>query len=456
MTRRLPSRRTARRGVAMLLALVFLAMFTSLAVGLAASADMNMAVSRNRINIHQASAMAEVGVQLVQKHVGGVTIPPSHNAADVHAAIGNQLRTALNGSSMVNADGITWNSSAVTVPVITLTRADNRSGTINLTIAASGGALDDTTVTVHSTGQFGSATRAVTYNLSTQRGRTALNDYGVASRSAVSMTGNAIIQGANNPSEGSVLSATYSTTNAIRMVGNAYVSGDVSVVNPNGNISKTGNVTIVGQQRIGVQEPQWPQVDQSVFVPYATNVQSTGSSANLTLSNVRIPPNSNPTFSGNITIYGVVYVQSPNKVTFSGNANLIGCIVCETPAVNNLSNNQVKFTGNLTTSGVENLPAGSQYDGLRDLTGSFLLAPGFSAQFSGNFNTINGCMVASEFKFTGNSGGIVKGGVVNLQDSTFEMSGNSPIIIDKQHAVEEPAGIVSSYKLVCVTGSYVE
>jgi len=456
MTRRLPSRRAARRGVAMLLALVFLAMFTSLAVGLAASADMNMAVSRNRINIHQASAMAEVGVQLVQKHVGGITIPPSHNAADVHAAIGNQLRTALNGSSMVNADGITWNATSVTVPVITLTRADNRSGTINLTIAASGGALDDTTVTVHSTGQFGSATCAVTYNLSTQRGRTALNDFGVASKSPVSMTGNAIIMGANTPSEGSILSATYSTTNAIQLVGNDTISGDVGVVNPNGQISTTGNVIIVGQQRIGVQEPQWPQVDQSVFIPYATNVQSSGGSANMVLSNIRIPPNSNPTFSGNLTIFGVVYIQSPNKVTFAGNTNLIGCVICETPAVNNLNNNQVKFTGNLTTSGVENLPAGSQYDGLRDLTGSFLLAPGFSAQFSGNFNTINGCMVASEYKFTGNSGGIIKGGVVNLQDSTFQMSGDSPIIIDKQHAVEEPAGIVSSYKLVCVTGSYVE
>ena len=458
MTRRLPSRRAARRGVAMLLALVFLAMFTSLAVGLAASADMNMAVSRNRINIHQASAMAEVGVQLVQKHVGGITIPPSHNAADVHAAIGNQLRTALNGSSMVNADGITWNATSVTVPVITLTRADNRSGTINLTIAASGGALDDTTVTVHSTGQFGSATCAVTYNLSTQRGRTALNDFGIASKSPVRMTGNAIIRGidAAHSSDGSILSATYSTTNAIQLVGNDYVSGDVGVVNPNGQISTTGNVIIVGQQRIGVQEPQWPQVDQSVFIPYATNVQSSGGSANMVLSNIRIPPNSNPTFSGNLTIFGVVYIQSPNKVTFAGNTNLIGCVICETPAVNNLNNNQVKFTGNLTTSGVENLPAGSQYDGLRDLTGSFLLAPGFSAQFSGNFNTINGCMVASEFKFTGNSGGIVKGGVVNLQDSTFQMSGDSPIIIDKQHAVEEPAGIVSSYKLVCVTGSYVE
>jgi hypothetical protein len=442
--------------VALLIVLLFLALFASLAVGIAASADMNMAVARNRLHTTQASALAETGVQLVQKHVGGLAVPATHNAADLHQAIAQQLQAALAGSTMVNVNDITWDASGVTVPTITLTRTDNRSGTLNITIAAGGGALDDTTVIVTSTAHFGNATQAVTYNLTTQRGHTVLSDYGMASRSAVSMSGNARIEGANDPLEGSVLSATYSTPNAIQMTGNAYVSGDVSVVNPNGQVRMTGNSIIDGQQRLGVMEPQWPQVDQSVFTPYATNVRSSGSSGSVILSNVRIPPNSNPTFSGSTVIYGVLYIQSPNKVTFSGDCNIVGTIVCETPAVDNLTSNYVKFSGNVTTAGVESLPPDSQYDGLRSLTGSFLLAPGFSAQFSGNFNTVNGCMVASEFKFTGNAGGRIRGGVVNLRDSSFVMSGNAPIIIDKAGTVEHPAGIVSSYYLVCVSGSYAE
>jgi hypothetical protein len=151
-----------------------------------------------------------------------------------------------------------------------------------------------------------------------------------------------------------------------------------------------------------------------------------------------------------------VYVQAPNKVTFSGNVTVIGCIVADQPAVDNLTANQIKFTGNVATSGVESLPAGAQYDGLRALTGSFLLAPGFSTQFTGNFSTVNGCMVASEFKFTGNAGGTIKGGVVNLRDSTFQLTGNANLVIDRQGAVANPAGIVSSTKLVCVSGSYAE
>ena len=446
----------ARGGVALLVVLIFLALFTSLAVGLAASADMNAAVARNRFNINQAAALAETGVQLVQKHVGGLAVPATHSAADLHQAIGQQLQTAWSGSSMVNASGITWNASRVTVPAITLARADTRSGTVDLVIAASGGALDNTTVTITSVGQFGNAARSVTYNLTVQRGHTVLTDYGIASKSPVVMTGDARLLGANDPSEGSILSATYSVTNAVQMTGNDYVSGNVDVVNPDGRISKTGNCIIAGQQRVGVVEPEWPQVDQSVFTPYATNVQSSGGSANYTLSNIRIPPNTNPTFSGNVTITGVCYIQSPNKVQFSGNCNITGVIICETPAIDNLNNNYVKFTGNVTTSGVENLPAGSQYDGLRDLTGSFLLAPGFSAQFSGNFSTINGCLVASEFKFTGDANGRIKGGCVNLRDSTFQMTGNANLTIDKNGAVENPAGLVSSYRLVCISGSYVE
>ena len=135
---------------------------------------------------------------------------------------------------------------------------------------------------------------------------------------------------------------------------------------------------------------------------------------------------------------------------------MTGVIVCDMPASPNLTANQVKFTGNVTAYGVENLPAGAQYDGLRTLTGSFLLAPGFDAEFTGNSTVVNGVMVASQFGFTGNSGGRIKGGVVCLADSSFRLTGNSPLVIDKSGTPDNPAGIVSSYNLVCVSGSYTE
>jgi filamentous hemagglutinin family protein len=449
-------KRAARRGVALLLTMIFLAIFACLAVAIVTATDANLTIARNRIESGQAAAFAETGVQMIRLGVGGVTVPGTHNAADVHNAIVTQLQSVFTGSHMVNSASISAGAGGVTVPMITVARPDGRTGTISLIILSSGGAQDATTITISSTGRFGGACRTVTYNMTVQRGRSIFSVYGLASKSAITMTGNASITGANNPQEANVLSDTYSTTNAIQLTGNINVAGDVAVCNPDGNIRKTGNIHIGGQQIIGAPEPEWPQVDITPFTPYATNVRSTGASGNITLSNIRIPANSNPTFSGNTTINGVVYVQSPNKVSFTGNVTMVGVIVCDTPAIYNLSNNQVSFTGNVTSQGVESLPAGAQYDGLRSLTGSFLLAPGFSARFTGNSTMVNGCMVASGFTFTGNSGGRVKGGIVNLADSSFTLTGNSPLIIDKNGFPDNPAGLVSSYKVVCIPGSYAE
>ena len=455
MSNRQDNRVCARRGMAFVITLIFLALFACLAVAIAATADSNLTIARNRIEGQQASAFAGTGIQMMQVSLGGMPVSGAADATAMHSLIRTHLASDFAGSTMVNVNGISSNAGGVTMPVMSLTRADGRSGLVNVTIQASGGSQDNTTITVHSAAGYGGAARTAAYNMTVQRGSSVLNDFGIASKSAVSMTGNAQILGLHNPHEADIMSATYSTTNAIQLTGNVGIGGDVVVINPDGRISKTGNVTIGGTQTIGASEPQWPQVDISPFTPYATNVQSSGGS-NLTLSNITIPPNTNPTFSGNTTIRGVVYIQAPNKVTFSGNTTIIGAIVADQPAVDNLTANQIKFTGSVSTAGVESLPADAQYDGLRALTGSFLLAPGFSTQFTGNFNTVNGCLVASEFKFTGNAGGTLKGGVVNLRDSTFQMTGNARLVIDREGAAANPAGIVSSTKLVCVSGSYAE
>jgi hypothetical protein len=456
MTLRILTKAGGRRGIAMLVTLLFLALFACLAVAIAASANMNMILTRNRFQAQQAGALAETGLQFTQRHLGGLRVPATDNASDLHKAIAEQLAIVLVDSPMVNAAAIHWDATQVTLPAITLLRPDGRMGELDLCIMASGGTADNTTVTIDSTGHFGTAARRSLYNMTVQRGRSVLLDYGIASKSPIAFVGNARIAGANRPEEGSVLSATYSTTQAITMTGNCSTSGDVAIVNPQGQIVKRGTVTIQGAERIGVDEPEWPEVDVSVFRPYATNVYSGSGAGDLTLSNIIIPPNTNPTFSGNVTIQGVVYVQSPNKVMFSGNTTVVGVIVCEEPAVNDLKKNYVHFTGNMSTSGVENLPADPAYDGLRELTGTFLLAPGFSTKFTGNFSTINGCVVASAFEFSGDASGRIKGGVLNLRDSTFRIAGNAPILIDRDSASPNPAGLTTSWRLVCVSGSYSE
>jgi hypothetical protein len=447
----------ARPGLTFMVTLIFISLFACMAVAVASTAQSNMVVARNRVNTEQSLAMAQGGLCLMLKNVGGLNVSGAADASAVRQKIGTQLKAALANSSMLNANNITWDVSGVHVPTAIISRGDGSSGQFDMVLQPSGGAASGTIVTVTCVGRFGGASRSITYHMETQGGQWQLLDGGATVKGDIDISGNTTISGANNAAEGSLLSAS-TAKNAIKLSGNVGISGDVTVCNTAGAIKASGNVSIGGDRVIGAPEPDWPIVDISSFTPYATQTRTSGASGNITLSNIKIPPNTNPTFSGNTTINGVIYVQSPNRVTFSGNLTITGLIVCDEPAIDDLANNSLSFSGNVTINGVQSLPAGSQYDGLRNQTGSFLLAPGFAVSLSGNSTTINGCLVADQFTFSGNSTARIKGGIVSLGDNkTMRLSGNSGFIIDKSGINMHPAGLKSgAMQLVCVSGSYAE
>ena len=446
--------REAAAGYALMVALVFLTLFTALAVAIAASSDINMVIARNRGESHQAGALAETGLLLLEHHLGGLEVPGSFDAESLHQALASYLVTAWNGSSMLDAGDIWGDAEGVHFPPITVVRSDGRSGAIDVFLSADGGAAASPIITIESTGRFGKAARNVSYRMTTVDSWALLSRYGVASRSNIQMSGNAQVVGANEPTEGSILSATYVEMEAITLTGGVYVSGDVAVSNPEASISKKGKVSIDGSEIYGAETVSWPTPNPALFRPYATNVITSPPAPGTVLSNIYIPANTNPTFNSDVVINGVVYIEQPNQVKFNGNLTLCGMIV--TDEANNPTVNTITFAGNTSVLGVENLPPGNPYDGLRDLTGTFLLAPGFGAKFTGGFTTLNGSMVASGFEFSGNAGGTIRGSVVNLADSYFIVKGDVSLKFDHQNANPNPAGLIRPYILVCVPGSYEE
>jgi hypothetical protein len=287
-------------------------------------------------------------------------------------------------------------------------------------------------------------------------------DYGIVSRGPISLdaggSGNSMLKYVSTTSEGSLYTST--TTNpAIVMSGNACIQGDVYLSNPAGQLSLTSNYSIGGATgaaatdhvHIGVAPINIPEVDPTVFAPYATTIvdASTSFSGIKTFTDIRIKANTNPTFTGIITLKGVVYIEKPNKVTFNNcNLNITGVIV--TDPGHDTTNNQINFIGNITTAGIENLPdtgdssnMGTDFHDLRQLTGSFLLAPGFDVSFGGNFSTVNGMMAADAFAFSGNASGTVKGSIFNYGTSTLSLTGNTTLTFDHSAYQGEPCGFVS-------------
>src|SRR5205823_5214496 len=103
----------------------------------------------------------------------------------------------------------------------------------------------------------------------------------------------------------------------------------------------------------GIPAPLFPSVDTSGYLPYCTNTWTI--STGKTVVNCVVPPNANPTFNGNVTIQGILYIQTPNKVTFSGNTTIQGCIVVENNPTGTA--NTINFSGNVSASTIDTLPA---------------------------------------------------------------------------------------------------
>jgi len=331
-------------------------------------------------------------------------------------------------------------------------------------------------VTVNGTTGTGSVVKAVQLQYQKAANAGAILDYGVASAGTVATAGATYIQGATDPTKGSVLSADMTNTTPITLAGKA-VSGDVSIVNPAGSITvasgtSVGQTTdptkIPGHLHTGVPAPTFPWIDTTPFSTYATNTWTLGSgtiSGGQTLTNVTIPPNTNPTFTGNVTINGVLNIQSPNSVKFRGNATVNGVIVTDTAGSYNATQNQINFSGSVVATPLSALPTSNPaYDpNLVKLTGSFLLAPNYALSMAGDFGTIGGSIVAGTVKMSGNATGTVQGSVIAMYDSSVGgssssvyLSGSSDIIISSTGTTNYPTGMSFGNDFTPLPGTYAE
>ena len=450
-------RRRARNGMAMVLALAMLTVLATLSVAFVSSSVGSIRKATNVADIDGAQRQAESGLAFHHYILRGLTVPADVQGQDLILAVATSLRSRLDGTATLGGLSIVHDPNdldslsdpnTITIPSIVTSDRTNFSATLSL----SGEMGNVLSLSVTGRSGFVSRTVGVNLQLRTDDGSSFFLNHGIASKGTVRMTGNAKVLGVNDPNEANVLAATYSDNEVIDLTGNCEIDGDLSISNSEGYVSMSGNVSVGGVSssssevydhiHTGIGEVTFPEADPTVFEPFATNLvdASTSTSGDLTFTNIRIVAGTNTTFSGNITLNGVIFIEVPNDIHFSGNVQINGVIVTQDAGDDNYDQNTIKFTGNTTVQGVEALPAEPQFANLRELPGTFLLAPGFSAKFAGNFGTVAGYMAADEFKFAGNAGGTVKGGVINYGDTELRLTGNSEILIDRSDTPPIPPG----------------
>jgi hypothetical protein len=458
-----PGRRPARRrGIASLLAMLYMIIFSTLALGFYAAVTMASQLAHNDEKAMNAQIATESGLQFITYQLARVSVPGSTPPNQMMQEVYNDLVTQQGTSGNLAGRSIGLVGGTIYFPAGTneFVALDALGKGFRAEISDAG----DGFLKVKVQGRYRGTTisRAVEMYFQSVTRSTSVFDYGIVTRGPISIGGGGVIGGGGIAADGSVLSMSASST-PIMLSGTSGIAGNAYMTNPAGNVSISGGGVSIGgttdptlrAQHIfrGVEPPELPEVDSNIFLPYATNTYKPGQKV---YQNVIIPPNTNPTFNGDTEIQGVMYIKWPNAISFNSKAIIRGTIVVENGATPS-KNNAIAFGGGVEAYGVNtvpttDLPADAP---VRKILGSTLLAPGFSVSLAGSSGSIGGIMLANSFSFVGGSGGVINGTFIGLGDVEMKFTGGASIARTKPSG-PIPVGLVFSKTFKPQRNTYME
>jgi len=459
-----PSRNSAtqrQQGAALILSMIFVLIFSALAVSMASISGANAQIAANQQKADGARGCAESGLDVLRYWLNRVSMSGMTSAEDRFEHITNSLQSDLTDNCVTNI--VTYpGTTLIYIPDVTL---DSDKGQY---FRAWVWQSSVDILYLYVKGLYGGFehTLRVEYDF-TERAHNVF-DFGVASKGPLSLQGNIELDGVNISVESSVYIESADSALALSIIGNSQIAGDVSIVNPIAAVDlqggqagiggETGQDAIDNHVDFGVPPSEFPEPVPSYFLPYATNMldPNTDTSSDGTFENVRILPGTNPTFSGHVTLKGVIYIETPNVVTFTGTTDIMGIIVGDGDITDNSGVNRIEFQGDVVSLPVSDLPAEEQFEGLHEETGTFVVAPGFSLSFGGSFEALSGAIAGNGIEFFGNAGGTINGSIINYSDDDMMLSGNSDLYFNRSGTTEVPAGFVPEIILQYEPSSYTE
>jgi hypothetical protein len=432
-------------------------MLSGLAAAMAGFSGANVQIAENQQRAGRAFTSAQSGMEILRYYLTSVDIPavvPSHRIS----SISNSLQGILGGTNIaVSYDPTT---STLTIPSVVLHSGANQSFAATLTYGD-----DFDTLHVVVTGNSGAATKQVSVDYHFTTVGNPVFDWGIATKGPLRTQGNVEIEGFNEAFEASIYIESLDSALALDMTGKSAIAGLVTIANGSANVAISNSSSVHGAQgaaalqyiTIGAVPHEFPLPSPAEFAGYIQRTFDPASdpTSNVTLTNVEIPAGANPSFSGNTVIQGVMYIRAPNTVSFTGNATIHGLIVAEGAVEAPSELNHLDFGGTVASYDVSTLPP-AQFGDLTQQTGTFILAPGFSVCFRGNFSTLNGVIAASGVQFQGNAGGTINGSVINYSEDQMELAGNTDLVFNRSGRDRVPAGFQPSTIVQFQPESYCE
>ena len=448
-----------RRGFALIVSMIFVLIFSALAVSMVTISGTSLQVADNLCKANRARASAESGLEILRSWLSNISIsgntPENLRFYEITTSLHSYV--AANSSAEVYCQG-----SELVIPLVALDTGNEHS------FSATIHPIDLDTLQLNVTGVCDSFTRTISVNYEFSRRAHTVFDFGVASKGPLSLAGNIELEGTKVSVDASVYIESEGSNLALSITGNSQIAGDVQIVNPIANVhlqggqagigGETGDDAIENHVEFGAPPSEFPEPTPSHFESFIVNTidANTDTTADATFDNVRILAGTNPTFAGHVTLRGIVFVETPNVVNFAGTTDVIGIIVGDGSITDNSAVNRISFGGNVHSEPVTALPDETQFEGLHDQTGTFLMAPGFHVSFGGGFDSLSGAIAGNGIEFSGNAGGIINGSIINYSGEAMTLSGNSDLYFNRSGTSEAPAGFVPEIILQYDPDSYSE
>ncbi|HEV7300180.1 MAG TPA: hypothetical protein VGN72_12495 [Tepidisphaeraceae bacterium] len=455
--------------MACVLAMLFLVLFSMMAIGFFATFTINTQLSHNESSASRALTAAESGAEFVSYHLSHLT-PAATGASDAAAldSIYAQLATRLDGTGNAGGDGVGVDEDAAGEQYLAI---PSQAGGVErwMDLGASIGQarmtlrMTDGTLTLRSEGRNGAGHpigRGIEYDYRTVGGTWVSPGAGIITRSRVDMSNNARINGGN------VISLSTARP-SLTVVGSAGIAGDF-LYNPASSAPTINNGGwISGHRGPYSSAPELPTVDTSVFEQFVPARGTTGAkvitASNISWSptpftNVRVRANSNTTF-GSVVLNGVIFIETPNNVTFAGGCQVNGVIVTDTLGVS--GNNRITLSNGVPLRSVEtlnaaNFPAAERIAEVRNLAGAAILAPASEVYITGGatISGDGGTIVAKRFQMDNGINANIRGNIIILDSSTTFTRGGG--MLNFSNNPNPVPGLLGGNRLVVSRNSYRE
>ena len=432
-----------RKGAVLIVAMIFVLIFSALAVSMATMSGTNTQLASNQQKVDCALGSAESGLDVERYWLDTVIFPSNTPENKYFSTIMNSLGSNMDANSITN---IVLKKPFGIISPVTLDSITGQTFSGQMAISNSNPYI----LEVSSTGGNGQITRTIKVDFSIEPYEWPIFNFGLATKGPINYTGNPTTLVAAEAWEADIYIESSGSSDALSVVGNTQFMGDIMVGNPTANVNFGADVVIDGDHNqdaidnhvhIGVDPVTFPEPDTARFTTYATgDVIDSSTDLNAysnSLVNCSIAAGTNPVFPKSVIIQGILLIESPNIVTFTQNVALQGIIVGQGDYTVDPATDRIDVLGNFSSGPY---PAGVEFDAIRAEDGSSIVAPGFAMSFQGNFSTLEGVVAVSGVTFSGNVNAQIKGTIINYSEQPMIIEGNASMNFDRAASTKVPAG----------------